>query len=850
MLNQTKLFFHLFACLLILLPSVIVAGNPWKIINEDAIDSRHSNRQIIPDKYSTFHLTLDSLEKILAQAPLRFSPESRQKQLILQIPMPDGKMERFQIQEAPIMHPDLSRKYPMLHSYAGVGIDDPTASIRFDVTQFGFHAMILSGRHGGVFIDPYAKNDTEHYISYYKKDYNKNTQFKCHFVDKESSKADIVMSAVENLQGDCMLRTYRLALACTGEYADFHGGTKASVMAAFHTSMTRVNGIFERDVAITMELIANTDELIFLDPATDPYQFEFPIENQAVCDDIIGTANYDIGHAFGVGAGGAAERSSCCVEGLKAEGYSTLTAPVGDGFDINFVAHEFGHQFGCSHTANGNCNNTPSTSVEPGNAYSVMGQDFFCDPIIEEVRGAYFHAINILEIALNVTEGPPGSCASLTDTGNTPPTVNIGKEHYHVPVSTPFKLSAEGMDDDGDALTYCWEQMDNEKVTDPPVSTNTAGPAFRSYEPVEESYRYFPSIEYIINGTDYLWEVLPGVSRVMNFRVTARDNFLGGGCTAEDDVDLTFTESAGPFLVQRPNVNEIWHQGALYTISWDVANTDKAPVNCADVDILLSIDGGYTYPIVLAEEATNDGSYIVQMPQVATSMARVMIVCSDNIFFDISDENFSIEATSTPTFNMAVDPPTQVVCGLEDTGMGIVALSTQGGFNEEITLSATGIPAGGNISFSPNSVIPPAGVQFELEGLENVAPGDYTINILGTSASTTLQEEVLITVNNDLPEMVNLISPANGAVNESVRPVFSWEAAVNTTDYQLQIATNPGFENTIVESILSFENELTLPEELEPLSVYYWRIIPINDCGEAEVEAASFYSFQTGAEAL
>jgi hypothetical protein len=424
-------------------------------------------------------------------------------------------------------------------------------------------------------------------------------------------------------------------------------------MAAFHTSMTRVNGIFERDVAISMELIANTDELIFLDPATDPYQFEFPIENQAVCDDIIGTANYDIGHAFGVGAGGAAERSSCCVEGLKAEGYSTLTAPVGDGFDINFVAHEFGHQFGCSHTANGNCNNTPSTSVEPGNAYSVMGQDFFCDPIIEEVRGAYFHAINILEIALNVTEGPPGSCASLTDTGNTPPTVNIGKEHYHVPVSTPFKLSAEGMDDDGDALTYCWEQMDNEKVTDPPVSTNTAGPAFRSYEPVEESYRYFPSIEYIINGTDYLWEVLPGVSRVMNFRVTARDNFLGGGCTAEDDVDLTFTESAGPFLVQRPNVNETWHQGALYTISWDVANTDKAPVNCADVDILLSIDGGYTYPIVLAEEATNDGSYIVQMPQVATSMARVMIVCSDNIFFDISDENFSIEATSTPTFNVA-----------------------------------------------------------------------------------------------------------------------------------------------------------------------------------------------------
>ena len=557
MQSSTKLWLWLLLGSLInLCPNFIQANNPWNLVPEDEINVEHLNRQIIPDHYQTFHLDLDQLASILAEAPLRASSEQQKRQVLLEIPMPDGTMERFQIMEAPIMHPDLASKYPMLRAYVGTGIDDPTASLRFDVTPFGFHGMILSGRHGGVYIDPYAEEDIQHYITYFQRDYKKDVQYECHFVDDETTFPSPVLDANKNLQGDCMLRTYRLALACTGEYAAFHGGNIPDVMSAFHTTMTRVNGIFERDVAITMELIANTDDLIFLDGTTDPYNFEFPIENQAVCDDIIGTENYDIGHVLGVGAGGAAERSSCCVEGLKAEGYSTLSNPVGDGFDINFVAHEFGHQFGCSHTANGNCNNTPSTSVEPGNAFSVMGQDFFCDPIIEPVRGAYFHAVNILEIALNVTDGPPGSCASLTDLGNTPPSVDGGDPHYHLPISTPFKLTATGTDVDGDVLTYNWEQMDNEEVIDPPIPTNAAGPAFRSYEPAEESYRYFPSLEYIVNGTDYLWEVLPSVSRPMNFRVTARDNFMGGGCTAEDDVDLTFTEKAGPFLVLSPNGNE------------------------------------------------------------------------------------------------------------------------------------------------------------------------------------------------------------------------------------------------------------------------------------------------------
>ncbi len=847
MQRQAKLPLLLLASLIFWFPNIIVANNPWKLINEDEIDATHLNRPTIPNKYLTFHLAMESLQTILTQAPLRFAADSHKKQVVLEIPMPNGEMERFQIQEAPIMHPDLARKYPLLHSYVGAGIDDPTASLRFDLTPFGFHAMILSGRHGGVFIDPYAQNDTQHYIVYYQKDLSKDTQFKCYFSDNEDTHSGMVPSTSQNIQGDCMLRTYRLALACTGEYADFHGGTKASVMAAFHTTMTRVNGIFERDAAINLELIANTDELIFLDAATDPYTTSFPTGNQAVCDDIIGSANYDIGHLLGIGDGGSAERSSCCVEGLKAEGYSTLASPVGDGFDINFVSHEFGHQFGCSHTASATCNNTPSTSVEPGNAYTVMGFDFFCDPIIEDVRGAYFHAINILEITENIINGPAGSCATITDPGNTPPSVDGGNTHYYLPVSTPFKLTAEGNDIDGDALTFCWEQMDNEEVVNPPVPTNTAGPAFRSYDPAEAPFRYFPAIEYIVDGTDYLWEVLPGVSRVMNFRVTARDNFPGGGCTDIDDVDLTFTETAGPFLVEKPNVNETWYQDALYTVSWDVANTDKEPVSCAEVDLLLSLDGGYTYPIILATEVANDGSHVITAPQVSTSMARVMVICSDNIFFDISDENFSIEVATAPSLTMAINPPKQEVCGITENGNYTLSFSSLGGFNEEITLDATGIPSGAVFSFSENPVIPPKSVDLILDDLENVVTGSYTITITAATASTTIEQEVSINVNNDLPDMINLTSPIDGATNELLLPAFSWEEGGNTNTYIFEIATDAEFGNSLIERSYLNENNYILSKALEPLTVYYWRVLPESTCIES-AEEATVFSFQTSGE--
>jgi len=357
--------------------------------------------------------------------------------------------------------------------------------------------------------------------------------------------------------GDCQLRKYRLALACTGEYATFHGGTTESVLAEYNVSINRVNGIYEKDFGITMELIENTDELIFFDGATDPYTNDDGLvmlsENQNTVTSIIGSSNYDIGHVYSTGGGGIASLRSPCTN-RKARGVTGLANPINDPFYVDYVSHEIGHQFGCNHTFNNECgfggspNRNNATAYEPGMENSA--------PEIEAVVG----------------------------------------NNTILPISTPFQLTALATDDDGDALTYCWEQYDNQISTQPPVIGSDDGPSFRSYPPVEDPTRLFPRlISILYTGNTNTWERLPSVDREMTFRVSVRDNHQGLGCTADDEVSLTFTSEAGPFEVTSQAASTNWTAGEQHEIIWDVANTDLAPISCSNVDILLSIDRGENF---------------------------------------------------------------------------------------------------------------------------------------------------------------------------------------------------------------------------------------------------------------
>ncbi len=603
-------------------------------------------RPVQPLHHRTLFLAFRQMQALLDSAPLRFEG---QKPVEVEIPWPDGSMRLFEVWYVPLMHPDLARSYPQIRTFAGRQKSDPASLIRLDYGPLGFHAMILTAEGPDVFVDPLQKADKEHYISYYVKDYyaNATKAFWCGTYELAENRQLLAQVLQGELlkAGDCQLRQYRLALACTGEYANYHGSNttnndKSFAIAAMNTTLNRVNGVFERDAAITMQLVPNNDQLVFLDPATDPYTNNDGIamlaENQTTCDNIIGSANYDIGHVFSTGGGGVAYLNSPCDNAIKARGVTGLADPVGDPFDIDYVAHEMGHQYGGRHTQNNDCNRDNQSSYEPGSASTIMGYAGICAPNVQNNSDDYYH-LNSLILMGNFVTGAGNSCATVINTSNTAPVADAGVD-YTIPRSTPFKLTGSATDanDPASSLTYCWEQYDKEVATMPPDPSSTVGPAFRSLQPQSSSSRYLPRLSDVVAGASPVWEVLPSVARSLNFRLTVRDNHSAYGCTDDDAMVVTVDGGSGPFAITSPGSSSSWMPGASETITWNVAGTTAAPVSCANVDILLSTDGGLTFPITLASSTPNDGSHTITVPNNITTQAVVLIQCSNNIFFDAS----------------------------------------------------------------------------------------------------------------------------------------------------------------------------------------------------------------------
>ncbi len=845
-LRMKKLYFSTLGILLSFSLFSQSKNNPWQETTEITFAKKNAERRIVPNEYQTFSLDLAILDDILKDAPMRFSDEAKSKISTLVIPMPDGVFQEFQIVEAPVMHPDLAAKFPEIKTYAGWSEEDPTAYLRFGISPKGFHAMVLSAQYSTVYIDVYAVGDIEHYVCYFKKDYSKEDPFTCWVDEMKETKKHIPAkkTAMSKMAGDCQFRTYELALACTGEYAQFHGGTVPDVVAEFNVAMARVNGIYEREVDVTMVMVPNNDDLIFLNAATDPYTNNsggtMLGQNQTTCDNIIGNANYDIGHVFSTGGGGVAFLNSVCTNSTKARGVTGLSSPVGDQFYVDFVAHEMGHQFGGNHTQNNSCNRNGPTAMEPGSASTIMGYAGICAPNVQNNSDDYFHAISLDEMGSHISGT---NCATETNNGNDAPSVTVPGGFYNVPISTPFVLTADGSDPNGNALSYCWEQMDNQVAAMPPQSTNTGGPAFRTLSPKISPSRYFPNLNTVLNNSTETWEVLPSVGRNMNFRVTVRDNNAGGGCTAEADVILSFSASAGPFEVTEPNTSAVvWSSNFMEMVTWDVANTDGSPVNASTVDILLSVDGGQTYPHILLAGTPNDGSQSVQVPNVETSTARIMVKGGNNVFYDLSDENFTIEMPSVPTFTIAVEPAIQTACPTGEVDY-IFDLQSFLGFNEEIQFSATGTPPGATLEFQPNSLTPPGTVTMTIGELENVTPGNYTINVEATTPSITNNIFVDLVVLDSVSNAVVLTSPADGETGvASIGASLSWENIAAATNYLVELAFDPGFQS--IEHMATVgTNAYNLPTLLEG-QVYYWRVKGSNICNDGP--HSPFFAFQTG----
>lgn len=843
------------------------APNFWTPVQANQIVLPESARQVLfPKQSQLFRLDVSAMRTWLRSAPMEFTG---QKPLMLQIPDAAGQMRQFEVWESPVMAPELTAKYPDIRTYSARPLDGSADVVRLGVGHKGFYAFQFRTEADIETVRPYAEGQDAYYMAYRLTDLPNESapegvlecgshdggghvslnqvdspeELREHFAFDRSGSADPVK-----------LRKYRCAISGKGEYSKFHGNTVPLVLSAMAEALNFIGAIMERDFSLRLELVANNDKLIYLDAATDPYEgtevFDWMEQNQEVVTTLIGSANFDLGHVFSVYVTGSAvgvAGGRVCNNSNKARACSSATQPNAEYFYL-VTAHEMCHQMTGDHTWN-TCTadlipqRRPASTMEPGSGSTIMSYAGSCGSNnIQSNKDSYFHVRSIDQVRTFYTTGS-GTCASSTDTDNTSaPEVTItSPNNVFIPILTPFQLHATATDADGDAMTYCWEQYDNGPEI--PLGEQVRNSAlFRSYKPITTSTsRYFPRLQNIITNLTAKSELLPDSTRQLNFRFTARDNHPGAGGQTWASIRLNSTQEAGPFLVTSPNTNSvIWYGGENRVVTWDVANTDKAPVNCQKVNILLSTDNANSYEFVLAEGVPNNGSCCIKVPDIADNLCRIRVEAVGNVFFDISNAAFKIRKAEKPGFTICTPLSQQVFC-LPGTEIDVDVSKTLD-FNTPVTLAATGLPAGGTATFSPNPVLPGTVAKLRLEFPNGQPEETFTLTITGVADTAKSSVASLISlVSNNFTDMT-LLSPTNGSSGSGQSPLLTWNTSADANSYNVQVATSPSFaSNTIVASGSALAaGSFQVPILLEKSTLYYWRVGAVNECGTTWTEPSLF----------
>ena len=844
----------------LLCSTVLLAQDYWKPHTDGAriATDKAVSRLAFPTDFKLFDLNLSPLRNEVFKTVGNASAHSR----IISLPNADGQIEQFDIIEASNFEPALQAQFPEIRAFSGKGITDKYATLKLSLSPQGIQAMVFRTEKENEFIEPYSADHTVYTV--FKKRANA-LPWKCSTPEQQLSTSirNQITNANARSTGD--VKTLRLAQSVTAEYSNYFGATSASqvslVLAAVNATLTRCNGVYEKDLAIHLNLVAASTNVFYYNASTDPYSAAstgaggaWNSELQSTLTSVIGAANYDIGHLFGAsGGGGNAGCIGCiCVDGSKGSGFTSPAdaIPQGDNFDIDYVVHEVGHQLGGNHTFSMS-NEGTGVNVEPGSGITIMGYAGITSQDLAPHSIAIFHAATIAQIQSNLTSKTCPITTGISGT-NATPVVSAGS-NYTIPISTPFALTGSATDANaGDVLTYCWEQMDNASSSQTGTSsvasaTKATGPNWISYMPTTSPTRYFPKMATILAGglvsgpltggdAGANTEALSSVSRTLNFRLTVRDNApysstapVTVGQTQFANMTVTVSNSSGPFSVTAPNTAVSWAGNSSQTITWNVASTTASPVSCANVKISISTDGGTTFSTLVASTA-NDGSEAVTIPNTPTTTARVKIEAVGNIFFDISNTNFTITSGSG-----CASPAGLTASAITTTSATVGWTAVSGAVSYDVDYKASSSATWINAATATTAI------SVGLTGLTTGTTYDYRVRTncaSGSSAYSAAQFTTTGTVTCTAP--TGLTSSAITTTGATV----SWTAVSGASGYAVDYKANSS--STWISAATATTATSVSLSGLTAATLYDWRVRTNCSSGNSTYTTAQFTTSSTG----
>lgn len=804
-----------------------------------------------------FSLNHAEFSKDLKAAPLEFS--TAKSNTSVSLPLPGGSFAEYSVFSSPLVDDENINSYIVTGPWGGGRIATSPSGI----------SGVLRGPEGYFVLEPIGDDGSTYRVKSYSDfmeivaeelgplncgyDETNMPDYSNLDIDEDAGTSAAAAGAVDVLKAGNEareLRVYDLIMTNTGEFAQAQFGSNATeeeVIGTYNEAVSAINGIFENEIGIRMNLVV-VPGLVFLDPDTDPY-INPDNSGGALLGQVIEAFNgagvtppqYDLGHIFNRGCsdvGGVVSGNACTPS--KTRGVTCVSGSV-LGAALRIMAHEIAHQFSVSHTWN-TCPGSEGqragqTAFEPGSGTTIMSYAGTCSDQNIGGEQAYYHVGSLEQFLRFTREGGAAGCATVVETDNFTPEVDFDYEDdFYMPISTPFRLVGDATDANDDNMTFNWEQYDlgpSSRIQTPMGNA----PLFRSVAPSSDgNVRYFPNLSRIVNNVSNNNEVLPTYSRDMTFRLIARDNNSQAGGVDWQELHFYAEESAGPFLVNNPADDE-WNVGDFQEVTWEVANTDQAPVNCKRVNILMSTDGGNNFDLILAENVVNNGSAFITVTEAALSNdAIIMVEAADNVFLNVNRNSFRVSEAVESVFTLELGTRYDNVCLPEVVSVDLNSGSVLS-FNAPIALSVedANLPNGTVVSFSNTEIVPGASSMLDIDLSEVNFTGRLEVTVVAVAEGQDTARRVITldVVSNDYSDLATT-TPAEGTTGIILSTDFAWTDAINAEEYDLQIATSPTFSS---ETIFKQENGLTGSnfrndeDFFDPNTLYFWRVRPVNSCG-------------------